>query len=206
MPSYSFRKPASTRPSNFLCHPSPLRSLHRHTGFPARFLPLTHRPPSPEWNVLLNNRTPNGERSGINPQSTIPLRDPLGGPRIYVRYASPRRSYVRAIEKTVSSLIPPTATFRLPAAWQRIGSADWGEKERERAKVIGEECEGAEGRKRSFEQSYAILIPLPIPLEHVRSQFEIPPSEKWDSSDLFLPIVRTREQGLFSLLAGLKLH
>lgn len=46
---------------------------------------------------------------------------------------------MRAIEKTVSSLIPPTATFRLPAAWQRIGSAVWEEKERERAKVIGEE-------------------------------------------------------------------
>lgn len=88
----------------------------RHTGFPTRFLPLTFRLPSPEWNVLLNNRTPNGERASINPQSTIPFRDPLGGPQIHIRYASPRRSYVRAIEKTVSSLIPPTATFRLPAA------------------------------------------------------------------------------------------
>jgi len=43
---------------------------------------------------------------------------------IHIRYASPRRSYVRAIEKTVSSLIPPTAAFRLPAVRQRIGSGE----------------------------------------------------------------------------------
>jgi len=43
---------------------------------------------------------------------------------------------VRAIEKTVSSLIPPTAAFRLPAVRQRIGSGEGG----------------------SFEQSYAIPV------------------------------------------------
>jgi len=68
------------------------------------------------------------KRSSINPQSTIPLRDPPGSSE-YIHYASLRRSYVRAIEKTVSSLIPPTATFRLPAAWWRIGSGGWGERE-----------------------------------------------------------------------------
>lgn len=37
--SCSFPKPASTRPSNFLCQPSFLRSLLHHTGFPTHFLP-----------------------------------------------------------------------------------------------------------------------------------------------------------------------
>lgn len=46
--SCSFRKPASTRPSSFLCQPSFLRSLLHHTGFPTHFLPPTYRPPAPE--------------------------------------------------------------------------------------------------------------------------------------------------------------
>lgn len=106
-------------------------------------LSSTYRLPSPEWNVLLNNRTPNGEsRHQPSINNTSPRFS--WGLRIYIRYASPWRSYVRAIEKTVSSLIPPTATFRLPAAWQRIGSADW--EEMEKAKVIDEErrCGGRE--------------------------------------------------------------
>jgi len=103
-----------------------------------------------------------------------------GGPE-YIHYVSPRRSYVRALEKRVSSLIPPAATFRLPAAWQRIGS-EIGE----RSKGKSHRRERCRGRARSFEQSYAILIPLPIPSIQIRPQFEVPPPERWDSSDLFL--------------------
>lgn len=77
------------------------------------------------------------EGAGINPQSTIPFRDSPGTRDIYARYTSLRRSYVRTIEKTASSLILP-ATFRLPVASRRIGSGGW-----KRAKVIDEERRGA---------------------------------------------------------------
>lgn len=118
---------------------------------------------------------------------------------IYVLYASPRRSYVRVIEKTVSSLIPPTATFRLPAAWQRIGSRNWEEREGKESHRRGTQKCGE--RARSFEQSYAILMPLPIPPYRSDRNLALPP-EKWDSSDLF----QTREQGLFRLPMDPKLY
>lgn len=108
-------------------------------GFLLAFFHPSYRPTSPEWNVLLNNRTQNGEskwerereekkgvkeRADINPQSTIPLRDPLGGlGYIYTLYLPAEVLCARAIEKTASSLIP-AATFRLPAAWLRIGSGE----------------------------------------------------------------------------------
>lgn len=46
--SCSFHKPASTRPSSFLCQPSFLRFLLHHTEFPTHFLPPTYRSPAPE--------------------------------------------------------------------------------------------------------------------------------------------------------------
>lgn len=101
---------------------------------------------------------------------------------------------MRAIEKTVSSLIPPTATFRLPTAWQRIGSVDSGEKEREGAKVIGEECEGERRKgKGALNNHMRYSHPvISIPFEHVRSQF-LRSAIKWDSSDLFLYLLYKRE-------------
>lgn len=83
---------------------------------------------------------------------------------------------MRAIEKTVSSLIPPTATFRLPAARWRIGSRETAGREKGK-RVIDEECESAEEGQEALNNHMRYSSRYPPPVQ-IRLQFQLPPPER----------------------------